>query len=187
MGRFDEAITEMQRAQELEPLSLVTSTAMGLVLYRARKNNQAIEQWRKTLEIDPNFWMTHFCLGLAYVQEGKYGAAISELHKGKTLAEDDSNLIALLGYAHGLAGNRSEAQKILDKLTLLPNQQYMSPFSIAEIYTGLGEKDRAFEWLEKAYEDRTWLLRILKVEPIFDPIRSDPRFTDLSRRIGLAP
>jgi DNA-binding winged helix-turn-helix (wHTH) protein/TolB-like protein len=187
MGRFDEAITEMQRAQELEPLSLVTSTAMGLVLYRARQNNQAIEQWRKTLEIDPNFWMTHFYLGLAYVQEGKYGAAVSEFHKGKTLSEDDSNVIALLGYAQGLAGKRSEAQKILDKLTLLPKQKYISPFSIAEIYIGLGEKDRAFEWLEKAYEDRTWLLRILNVEPIFDPIRSDPRFTDLLRRIGLAP
>ncbi|HEY7307221.1 MAG TPA: winged helix-turn-helix domain-containing protein [Bryobacteraceae bacterium] len=187
MGRFDEAITEMQRAQELEPLSLITSTAMGLVFYRARQNNRAIEQWRKTLEIDPNFWVTHFYLGLAYVQERRYEAAISEFHKAKTLSGDDSNVIALLGYAYGVAGNRSEAQKILDKLILAPKQQYTSPFSIAEIYIGLREKDRAFEWLEKAYEDRTWLLRILKVEPIFDPVRSDPRFTDLLRRIGLAP
>ena len=116
---------------------------------------------------------------------GRHEEAIAVLQEVRKLWESNTRLLADLGYAYSVAGERSEAQKLLDELNQRSKQQYVAPYGIAQIYVGLGEKDRAFEWLERAYLDRNWLMAFLKVEPAFDPLRSDPRFRDLLRRIGL--
>jgi serine/threonine protein kinase/tetratricopeptide (TPR) repeat protein len=185
MGRFNEAIQEAKRAHELDPLSLVMNVNLGQTHYCARQYDQAIEQFQKTLEMDPNFVPAYLHLGLVYLQKRMYEEAIESFQKGNTLAPYTTDMVALLGHAYAVAGRRDEALKILNELKELSKKQYVSPFGIAFIYVGLGEKDQALTWLEKAYDDRVWLMGLLKVEPIFDPLRSDPRFEDLLRRIGL--
>jgi TolB-like protein/DNA-binding winged helix-turn-helix (wHTH) protein/Tfp pilus assembly protein PilF len=187
MGRLDEAIAQIKRAQELDPLSLIINTVLGLRLYHARQYDQAIEQCQKTLEMDPNFAQAHFALGEAYEQKAKYEEAIAELQKATTLSPSSPFLFSALGHAYAMSGQAGEAMKILEKLQRLSRQRYVSPHEMAMIYTGLGEKDQAFAWLEKAYADRSWRLPFLNVEPRFDGLRPDPRFADLVRRVGLEP
>ena len=183
MGRSQEAIREAQRAQEIDPLSLWTNSNIGFVSYLARQYDEAILASQKTLELDPNFAVAHMIIGLSYVQKKMYDEGISELQKAK--ANPDSR--ALLAYVYGLAGKRSEARKILEELGKLSNQKYVSPFPIAVAYTGLDEKDRAFAALDKAYVDKSWGMGMLEVNPVFDPLRPDPRFSALLERVNLAP
>ncbi len=185
MGRLNEAIQEAKRAQELDPVSLVMNVNLGQTFYWARQYDQAIEQFQKTLEIDPNFVPAYLHLGLVYLQKRMYQEAIASFEKGSTLAGHNTDMVGLLGHAYAAAGRKDEALKILNELNELSKQQYVSPFAIALIYVGLGEKNQAFTRLEKAYEERVWLMGLMKAEPIFDPLRSDPRFEDLLRRIGL--
>jgi tetratricopeptide (TPR) repeat protein len=158
---------------------------LGWHYFYARQYDLAIEQFRKTLEMDPNYGLTHWYLGMAYEQKANYVEALAELQKGKDLLKENVGVEADLGHAYAVSGNREEAQKVMDELEELSKQRYVSSYHIALIYTGLGEKDRAFEWLEKAYEERSDLLVYLKVEPRVDRLRSDPRFTRLLRRMGL--
>lgn len=184
--RFDKAMAELNRARELDPLSLIISTNVGWLFYFARQYDQAIEQYGKTLEMDPNFFPARIKLAYAYAQKGMYEEAISEFQK----AGDNSGgspFLADLGYAYAIAGKSAEAEKVLDELEGEAAKRYISPFDIAIFYTGLGEKDRAFGWLEKAYEDRNGTLAWLKVDPKLDSLRSDPRFTNLLLRVGLVP
>jgi TolB-like protein/Flp pilus assembly protein TadD len=185
MGRFKEAIQHAKRAQELDPVSLVMHANLGQTFYEARQYDQAIEQLHKTLEIDANFVPAYLHLGLVYLQKRMYEEAIASFQKGNQLAPYTTDMIALLGHAYAVAGRRDEALKILNDLSAQSKRQYVSPFGIAFIYVGLGEKDQALTWLQKAYDDRVWLMGMLKVEPIFDPLRSDSRFEDLLRRVGL--
>ena len=185
MGRLDEAIAEEKRAQELDPLSLNINTIVARRFYDARQYDQAIEQCQKTLEMDPNFAQAHFTLGQAYEQKARYEEAIAALKKATTLSPGNPFNVSALGHVYAVSGQKSEAMKILDQLKELSRRRYISPHEIAIIYAGLGEKDQAFAWLEKAYADRSWRLPFLKVEPRFDSLRSDPRFTDLVRRVGL--
>ena len=185
MGRFNEAIQEAKRAQELDPTSLVMHANLGTAFYEARQYDQAIEQLQKTLEMDANFVPAYLYLGVAYLQKRMYDEAITSFQKGNQLAPYTTDMTALLGHAYAMSGKRDEALKILSELNELSKQQYVSPFGKAFIYVGLGEKDQTFKWLEKAYDDRIWLMGMLKVEPIFDPLRADPRFEDLLRRVGL--
>ncbi len=187
MGRLDEAIAEEKRAQELDPLSLNINTIVARRFYDARQYDQAIEQCQKTLEMDPNFAQAHFTLGQAYEQKTRYEEAIAALTKATTLSPSNPFHVSALGHAYAVSGQKSEAMKILDQLNELSQRRYVSPHEIAIIYAGLGEKEQAFAWLEKAYADRSWRLPFLKVEPRFDSLRSDPRFADLVRRVGLAP
>ncbi len=187
MGRFDEALAEIKRAQELDPLSLVISSNVAFSFYLARQYDRAIEQFRKTLEMDPNFAYAHYRLGRTYMQKAMFGEAIVELQKAVALAGGSPFRVASLGQAYALSGKRGEALKILDELKELSKQRQVYPAVIAEIYVGLGEKDQAFAWLEKAYAERSGQLRHLKVEPAYDRLRSDPRFQDLLRRVGLPP
>ncbi len=183
MGRSQEAIREAQRAQEIDPLSLWTNSNIGFVSYLARQYDEAILASQKTLELDPNFAVAHMIIGLSYLQKKMYDEGISELQKAK--ANPDSR--ALLAYAYGLAGKRSEARKILDELGELSNKKYVSPFPIAVAYTGLDEKDRAFEALDKAYVDKSWGMGMLEVNPVFDSLRPDQRFSALLERLNLTP
>ncbi|HET8781419.1 MAG TPA: protein kinase [Pyrinomonadaceae bacterium] len=184
MERFDEAQVEMKRAQELDPLSLGKIIGTGEILYQQRRYDQAAEQYRKALEMDPNSGLAHWGLGNVYVQKAMYDEAISEYKKAIPLSGDSPDELASLGYAYARAGKRREAQTIIEELKERSKRRYISPTIIAFIYGGLGENDEAFALLEKSYNGRDFILVLLKVDPTFDPLRSDPRFTDLMRRVG---
>ena len=185
MGRFDEGIEQTQRALELDPSSLIINTDLGLIFCYARQPDRAIEQLRKTLEREPNFVVARWRLARAYAQKAMYQEAISELQKAIEVAGRRPYYISLMGYVDALAGKRAEALSILNELRGLPLSQEKLPALIAAVYVGLGDRDRAFEWLDKAYKERFAALIALKVEPMFDNLRSDPRFQDLQRRVGL--
>jgi len=188
MGRPDESIAERKKAQELDPLSLPINAELGLAFYFARDYDKAIEQFKKTLEMDPKFPLATDQLPTVYGQKGMYDQAIAEYQKGTMLRGDAewSSPMAGLGYVYALSGKKKEAQAVLDELKQRSRQEYVPADSIALVYTALGEKDQAFAWLEKAYEERAFKMAWLKVEPQWDSLRSDPRFTDLLRRLGLA-
>jgi len=184
-GRFDEALTEMNRASELNPLSPALNLALGYRFYYAHQYPEAIEQIQKTLARDATFVPAHAYLGRAYEQKGAYPEAIAEMRKALDLSEGDTNELAALGHAYAMAHQIGEVKKILDQLKERSQQTYVQPILIAVIYVGLGDKNQAFDWLQKAYEDRSAGLLYLKVDPAFDSVRSDPRFVDLLRRVGL--
>jgi serine/threonine protein kinase/Flp pilus assembly protein TadD len=188
MGRIEQATAEIKRALELDPLSLPINRALGATYYDARQYNQAIEQERKTLELDPNFALAHSDLGLVYSQESMYQEAITESEKA-LVSEQRTATLADLAYVYGKAGRRAEAQKILDRLTDLSKQKYVQPRLLARVYVGLGNKEKAFEYLEKSYQDRSLGTQFsgINKDPTLEPLRSDPRFADLLRRMNLQP
>jgi tetratricopeptide (TPR) repeat protein len=186
MGRHAEAIAEEARAQEIDPLSLIISKNVGTILYYAGQLDQSIEQYRKALDLDPNFARTHIYLGLAYERQEQYEEAIAEYQEALRISGGGTVLSALLGHAQALSGNRAEAIKIIDRLKEQSERQYVPAFNVALIYAGLGQNDLAFEWLDRAFEERSSWLVSLNVEPMLDSLRSDPRFTGLLSRLGLA-
>ena len=156
----------------------------------ARQYDQAIEQERKTLELDPNYVPAHRTLGMAYVQKSMYKEATAEFEKALVNSLGSPYVLSELGYAYALSGRRAEAQKALDRLNELSKQKYVPAAYRVMIYVGLGEKDKALDWLEKSYEERYIVGDAtvdIKVDPVFDPLRSDPRFEDLLRRMNLQP
>jgi TolB-like protein/Flp pilus assembly protein TadD/class 3 adenylate cyclase len=181
-GRHQEAMAEIKQAQQLDPLSLIINVNVAWIFYFARQYDQAVVQCEKTLELDPNFAGTHWMRGQAYRQKGIYEKAIAEFQKAASLSKSDAVLIAVLGHAYAVAGKRGEAQKVINELKELSKRRYFPAYFIALIYVGLDDKDQAFEWLEKAFAERSELT-FLKAEPMFDPIRSDARFQDLVRRV----
>jgi eukaryotic-like serine/threonine-protein kinase len=186
-GRAEQAVASQRRAQQLDPLSLIINTGAGWELYFARRHQEAIEQIRKTLEMDPTFARGHWFLGLAYEQEAMYREAIAEFQEAFDLSEGSPSMLGTLGHAYALSGNREKARQALAHLQELSKRRYVPPFDPAVIYAGLGDKERAFEWLEKAFEDRSWGMVRLKVDPRFDRLHADPRFASLLRRMGLEP
>lgn len=187
MGRLDEAKAETKRAQGLDPLSLMTNTDVGVDSYYARQYDEAIAQIEKTINLDPHFYIAYLWLGQAYEQKKMYAEAIATFRKGMDRAERHSQLLASLGRAYALAGDRNKAQESLDNLREMSKRRYVSPYLFAVVYAGLGDKEQTFVWLGKAYEDRSFFLIWLKVEPCFDSLRDDTRYKDLLRRIGLPP
>lgn len=186
MGRIDEATAEIEQALKTDPLSpLLRSNAARLFFY-ARQYERSIEQCREALEIDPSFGTAYGILGLVYERLGRYDEAIAQTEKAISMMEDDSEGLAILGYIYAVSGQLNEAKGVLDRLTELSSRQYVPPFFMSWIYIGLDERDEAFEWLEKSYEERAYVLTHLTVLPIFDSLRADPRFIDLLLRIGLA-
>ncbi len=185
VGRFDEALAEVERALELDSLSLISNLNLALPLYFARQYGRAIEQLQKTLELDPNYALGHWSLGRAYRQEGKFDEAIAELHKAVSLSGKSPLMLAALGRAFAVSGETEKARKILAELKKVSRQRYVSPYDIATVYVGLGEKDQAFESLNEAFEERSGRLLFLKVDPYWDGVRSDPRFLSVLDRVGL--
>jgi DNA-binding winged helix-turn-helix (wHTH) protein/TolB-like protein/Tfp pilus assembly protein PilF len=185
MGRFEEAIAEAKRAQELEPLSFIGNSHLGWILYLAGRYDEAIAHCKRLLDVDPNFFPARRYLGLVYEQKGMYREAIDQFEQGVKLSGSPL-MLSLLGHAYAASGKKSEAKRILADLDK-EKQRYVSPYTIATIYAGLGEKDQAFKWLERAIEDRDIWLMNLKVDPQLAPLRSDKRFENLLRRIGLTP
>lgn len=184
-GLFDESLAEMKRALELDPFSLPINTSLGTALFYARRYDQAIEQYKKALELDPNFAAAHSELGLAYEQKGMFEEAIAEMQKAVALSAGNSRIQGALGHSYAAAGRKREAEEILGQLKQTSKIRYVPAYDVALIYAGLQRKERVFEWLEKAFEERSaWLPWIVR-DPRFDPIRTDPRYHDLVRRMGL--
>jgi len=137
------------------------------------------------MEMDQSFQTAHFYLGMVYVMKGSFQDSIAEYQRAKQL-NDDPRMLGLLGHVYAVSGQRDEALKTLDQLKENAGQRYVSPYSFALVYAGLGDKDQAFQWLEKSRQDRTPYLSTIKVDPLLDNLRSDPRFAELMRRVGLS-
>jgi serine/threonine protein kinase/tetratricopeptide (TPR) repeat protein len=184
-GRLDEAIAETKRAIELDPLSLTANLDEGEAFYYARHYDQAIEQERRTLEMDPNYIPAHYILGRAYVAKSMHKDAVAEYEKTLAISPDNTLVLSGLGCAYAIAGRKADAQKVLDKLNVLSKQKYVSAAYRARIYVNLGQKEKAFKWLETGYRDHS--IFTVKVEPDYDSLRSDPRFQSLLRQMNLQP
>ena len=184
-GRSNEAFKEMNLALELDPVSLIINSSLGLLYLYTRQPEKAVEQLLKTLEMGPNFAHAHGLLGLAYAKLNKFPEAIVEGKKAVELSGSSLFLMSNLGWIYAQAGKDDEAKRIIEELKDLSNKHSVPSFSTAFIYVGLNENDKAFEWLEIAYEERYEMLVWIKVSPLLDPIRTDPRFSELLEKIGL--
>ncbi len=185
MGRMDEAIEEARRCQELAPLWLLAGSQLAWVHYYARQYDQAIEQSQKILAIDRGSFAAHRYAGLAYVQQGKYKEAIDSLTKARELSGNLPVVVAALAYAQAVSGNKDAAWKLVNEFNANPSQHKVPAYDLAIVYAGLGEKETAFSWLEKAYEEHSEYLPFMRIEPRLDSLHSDPRFISLLSRLRL--
>lgn len=183
LGRFDESINEARRAIELDPLSMVTVSDLGYRLHFARRYDESIEATKKALEIDPNSDQVYNFLGYAYAGKGQYKEAIDAFQQAIRLGDKSTSIQVYLGAAYAGAGDLEKARAILKQLQT--TKEYVSPGELTALYTALGDKEAAFASLNKAYDDHDLQLQFLKVDPNYDPLRDDPRFGDLLRRVGL--
>jgi serine/threonine protein kinase len=185
MKRNDEAIIESRLAQKLDPLSPIINDELALMLLRGGKYDSAMEQWKRTFELDPTLPEAHFQLSRTYSKKGLHHEAISEAQKAASYSGRAPRYLAGVGFALAIAGKRADAHKIIDELSQSSKSGYVSPVYFAEIYSSLGDQDRAFEWLEKAYQERDDELTYVNAGPAFDSVRSDPRYADFLRRMNL--
>jgi serine/threonine-protein kinase len=186
MGRKDEAIVAARQGQQADPLSLLANFGPGSISVFTHQWDRAIEQFRSAIELDPNYWFDHCFLGRAYEQKGQLPQAIAAFQHALDLEKDNTEIWSGLGHAYAVSGNRKEAQKVLDHLKELSAHSYVAPYNVAVIYAGLGAKDQTFDWLNQAYQERSYLLAVyLTTDSRLDSLHSDPRFADLRRRIGL--
>ncbi len=188
VGRFPESMDQMRQALDLDPASVLLNAELGAVLYAARQYDQAIQQLHKAIEMEPRFPYAHSWLGFAYEQKEMHRQAIEEFQKAATLSRGSPFFRAALAYAYGLAGNETEARRISDELTRLSRspQFYVSPYDFALVHIGLRERDKALKSLEQVVAAHDIASDLLKIEPALDPVRSDPRFNLLVRRVGFA-
>jgi serine/threonine-protein kinase len=185
LGQSQEAIAKLERALELDPLSLAINTDLGVLSYFARQYDEAIAQYEKVIEMDPSFSRVYVTLGSAYAQNGDHEKAVATFRKAMELSGDRSK-VAALGRTYALAGEKEKALMCIDELKELANHRYITPYATALIYAALGEVNDALSWLQDAYEQRVSELIYLKVDPFLDKLRSDSRFTDLMKRVGFA-
>ena len=185
MGRQVEAIAKMKNSQELDPLSLIINVAIGWASYMARRYDEAIEQLLRTVELDPNYPVTYWILGLLYRITGRYELAVTAGEKGVNLSGGSPMMHAALAHTYRMSGRAKEALQVLDDLTKLAKHRYVAPHFFAGIYIGLGENECAIDYLEKSYEEHSHWLIYLHIDPSMDALRSNPRFQDLLRRVGL--
>jgi TolB-like protein/Tfp pilus assembly protein PilF len=197
MGKFSLAKAEIEEAQKLDPLSPIISANNGLYSYYQHNYDDAIAKYKVTLQSDPDFWVARHYLALAYVQKGMHQDAIAELRKlikapesgpiPDKIVEAESEASASLGFAYGMAGKQAEARAIIDQLDALSKRRYVSPLYFAIVYAGLKESDKAIEYLNNAYEARHPGLVLIRIEPMFDGLRSDDRFKQLIKRFEPIP
>lgn len=180
--RFNDALAELKMAQQLDPLSPLMTSFLGEAFYFNRHYKEAENECRKALELEPNFPVAHWHLGLIYEQQGLYDEAISEHQKAIELSGGSPRLIAALGHAYAKAGKREEALQVI---TQLNQREYVSALEVASIHLALGDKKNVFEFLNRAFNERSFHITYIKIRPEFDSIRNDPRFEDLIRKIGL--
>jgi tetratricopeptide (TPR) repeat protein len=186
VGRFDEGLAEIGVAEQLDPLSLIISSDHCKYLYVGRKYDSAIKQCQAAIEMDPSFVLAHSWLAQAEITKGMFSEGIAELERVR--AHDDTEFLsAMLVYAYAVAGRRSEAEKELERLKHDSKHDHVDPVCFVVGYLGLGNNEQAFAWLEREYTEHSVGLTAMKVNPLYDPLRSDPRFVDLMRRVGLQP
>ena len=186
-GRSLEAIAVAKRALDRDPASPAVSHSLAVQLYLARQFDQAIEQAHNTLEMDANFAISYQVLGEVYLSKGMYQEALLALEKFSALSRSSATSRVLLGYSHARLGERSAALRIIEELTAAAKHSFVPALLFALVYAGLEDKDQAFGWLEKAYEERFNRLAYLKQDALWDALRSDPRFIDMLRRLGIPP
>lgn len=184
VGRSREAIVTLEKALDLDPMSLGTLTDLGVLHYFAREYDQAIEHYRKALEMDPGFARAHVTMGSAYAKKGMYAEAIGEIEKAIEISGDRMKLAAL-GRAYAAAGRKGEAAQVIDELKDLSKERYVTPYAFTLIYASMGEKDEAMTWLRQACDQGVSDLIYLMVDPFLDGIRDDPRFAVLLKRVGM--
>jgi TolB-like protein/Tfp pilus assembly protein PilF len=187
VGRFDEGMTEIKRAHELDPLSLVIGGTLTYAYFVEGDVNSSIAQCKRVIELDPNFPRAHEYLGLAYLKQGRHSEAIAELQKAVELSGRERWPLGDLGYGYAISGKRAEALAVLKELEGKYQKHETIGQDLAAVYAGLGEKDQAFAWLEKDFQARSGLLTRIRWTPPFEFLRSDPRYADLVRRMGLQP
>lgn len=186
LGRHEEALTAIRLAHELDPLSLIISTAVGRILHFQRRYDEAIEQCRRTLEMDRHFKPAHLDLAMAYGEAGRYDEALKEFESSLTLEDPRSVMLAIYGHMCGRAGHAAKAADILQELRRRYSVGDASSYDLSLLLTGLGRTGEALDWLERAFEAGSGLLVFLGVEPMFDPLRADPRFAPLLARLNIA-
>jgi tetratricopeptide (TPR) repeat protein len=184
-GRFAEGRVAIQKASELEPLSLAVLATSGLVSSCQRDYDAAISEYMKALDLDPNFGIAHYFLGQAYLEKKLIDKAIAELEQSVVLTNRSPECVAMLGYAYAVAGNQSRAVELVGELEMRSIDRYVSPVQLAWMRLGLADHDKALAELERAYDRRAADLIWLRVRPVFDAIRSNSRFESLCRRLGL--
>jgi TolB-like protein/Tfp pilus assembly protein PilF len=185
LGRFEEAVAAAKHALDLDPVSPAGSHFLAVQFYLSRQFDHAIQEGHRTLEMDPNYAIAYALLGQSYSGKGLHREALPDLNKYLALSRGSASSLELLGYAHARLGERNEALRMVEELRELAKRSFVSSFSFALVYAGLEDRDQAFTWLEKACEERFNRLAYVKVEALWDPLRSDPRFAELLRRIGL--
>lgn len=183
LSRFDEALKEIMRALEIEPISLVYNTTLGLVYYFSHQYHTAISYYLKTLEMDPNFAITHFFLGNAYAQTSRYPEAMHHLRQALNSYGESTNMLASIAHTASRAGNSEIAEKVLEKLMSVKGKVYVSAYDIATIYAGMGKISQALEWLKNACEEHSYLMIYLKVDPMLNPLRNEPEFKNLENTL----
>jgi serine/threonine-protein kinase len=186
LGRLDESLTEIEKARALDPLSLIIAATVGDVLVMQRRYDEALDQFRRAIELDASFPKSYHGAGRAYVEKGMYAEAIAMFEKARDLTAGFPIPLALLAHAYGVSGRKDEARRLLAEFLDMRQREYVCPFVLARIYLGLGQLDETFEMLEQSFEQRDARLIHLKVAPIFDPLRGDPRYESLLDRIGLS-
>jgi tetratricopeptide (TPR) repeat protein len=186
VARFEEALEEIERARELDPLSLIINRNTGQHLYRARRYDEAIEALQKTIEIDPTFLGSHRYLGMVYLQKSMFEQALEEFQKEKDIIRGFySHIESLIGVTYALLGKRENALEILEKLKARSKEMFVASSEIARVHFALGQNDQGFERLEKAYEEHDPFLKKLKTWPLLDNVRSDPRFKAMLKKLNL--
>jgi TolB-like protein/DNA-binding winged helix-turn-helix (wHTH) protein/Tfp pilus assembly protein PilF len=183
-GRFDEAFAEIERARQLDPLSLIIQVDNGAILFFSRQYDRAIEQFQAVLKVEPTFPRARM-MDYAYAQQGRYAEALADIEIWRRV--DNTYWILIEeGYVYGRAGQPAEARRALEKLKLMNRGGKIDPFGLVPVYVGLGDKDQAFAWIEKSIANHSPGPIALKVDPIYEPLRSDPRFQSVLQRLGLA-
>jgi serine/threonine-protein kinase len=183
--RPEAALVESRRAQELDPFSLIVNAVAGWTHYAARRQDEGLDRVQKTGELDRHFWAAHWYLGVFYEEKKMYREAIAAYERSIDLSGGLSRTIASLGHAYAISGQPDRAREVLGDLRRLSATHYVSAYAVAQIHAGLGDKEAALQWLEKALEERHGWVILLGVDPDFDGLRSDPRFGDVMRRAGL--
>jgi Flp pilus assembly protein TadD len=186
LGQCDQALAELNQAQRLDPLSPNINADFVFPLTCKRQYAPAVARLREAIEIEPNFWVPHFMLGVLLSHQGQWPEARAALNRAGSLS-DSPQILAELGRIAALNGDKAQAREALNRLQALSARRYVSPYVMARVYLGLDEKDQALAWLERTYEHRSWWMTFLKFEPGLDGLRSDARFADLLRRVGLSP
>jgi tetratricopeptide (TPR) repeat protein len=184
-GKHADGIREKKKALAIDPLSVVIQTDVVRLFYFSRDYDRALKEHQSALDMDPSFGPTHLWLADVCAQKGMFEQAIAELKEGSRLSSDSAFALARLGHGYAIAGQRDQARAVLAQLDSLSKQKYVSPYDMAILHMGLQENNQAFQWLQKALEERSIWMGYLNVEPQFDPLRSDPRFDELLRSVNL--